>query len=209
MNTPDLLPDNAEIRADIAAAAIAAPPTYVLLDADPRVVALAAPLTDDQVLAVMRAAHHRWAGIDDPFTPPESAEDTRSWLIETFTLDIASGGAGEIAHFQELIALATQEWRTPAGAATPPVDLRVAPLVAALSDAQVADVLRQMNEAWSPEEDLDTLLGSPAENRRLVTDTAVLNIAMGGEAEFAELAAFAAVARAAHPAPAATQAQPL
>jgi len=37
----------------------------------------------------------------------------------------------------------------------------------------------------------------------LVTDTAVLNIAMGGEAEFAELSAFAAVARAAHPAPSA------
>jgi hypothetical protein len=83
-----------------------------------------------------------------------------------------------------------------------PIDPRVQPFVDALTDAQILDVLRQMNEAWSPEEDVDFLLGTPESNRTLVVETFVMNIGMGGPQEFDPLEAFAATARAAFPAPA-------
>ncbi len=80
-----------------------------------------------------------------------------------------------------------------------PVDPRVAPLVATLTDAQVANVLCQMNAAWTPDMDAAEVLGSPAENRTLVIETFTLNIGMGGEPAFAVLESFAAIARAAEP----------
>ena len=81
-----------------------------------------------------------------------------------------------------------------------PVDPRVEPLVATLTDAQVANVLCQMNAAWSPDMDVAEVLGSPASNRTLVVATFTLNIGMGGEPEYTTLESFAAIARAAEPA---------
>ena len=81
-----------------------------------------------------------------------------------------------------------------------PIDPRVQPVVDALTDAQVADVLRQMNDAWTPDDDLDFLLSTPAGNRATVIETFVLNIGMGGALEFAPLERFAAAARLACPA---------
>ncbi|MBX0329095.1 hypothetical protein K2Z83_15565 [Oscillochloris sp. ZM17-4] len=76
-------------------------------------------------------------------------------------------------------------------------DPRIPPLIAALNDNQVATVLRQMCEAWTPEENPDDLVaGGPDNNRGLLLEVAGMNVAMGGEPEFATLKAFIARATA-------------
>ncbi|RRR75483.1 MAG: hypothetical protein EI684_04570 [Candidatus Viridilinea halotolerans] len=81
-----------------------------------------------------------------------------------------------------------------------PLDPRLAPLVATLTDDQAAHVLALMNGAFSPDEALDALLGTPDENRSLLLSTMALNMAMGGEAEFSLCEAFVAQSRLAFPA---------
>lgn len=85
----------------------------------------------------------------------------------------------------------------PAAVAAFTPDPRVVALLAALSDAEVEHVLRQMNAAWSPEEDADILVGTPQANRDLIQSTVAMNMAMAPdrEAEFVELECFAESAR--------------
>ncbi|MEI7770106.1 MAG: hypothetical protein WCI67_08975 [Chloroflexales bacterium] len=86
-----------------------------------------------------------------------------------------------------------------------PVDPRIGPLVESLSDAQAEHVLRQMSAAWSPDEETDFLIGSPASNRATIAETTVMNMASASspasgsspEAEFATLEGFVAIAIAA------------
>lgn len=92
----------------------------------------------------------------------------------------------------------------PVALAAMPVDPRIAPLVAALTDDEAARVLRQMNAAWCPDEDADMLIGTPGANRALIAETIVLNMATASspnvastpEAEFAALESFVAHVRA-------------
>jgi hypothetical protein len=62
-----------------------------------------------------------------------------------------------------------------------------------LTDAQVAGVLRQACEEWSPGEDPAALLSTPEGNRVLLLDVSAANMAMGvADEELATLARFAA-----------------
>jgi hypothetical protein len=86
-----------------------------------------------------------------------------------------------------------------------PVDPRIGPLVASLTDAQAEHVLRQMSAAWTPDEDADFLISTPDSNRASIAETTVMNMACASsptsgsspEAEFATLEGFVAIAIAA------------
>lgn len=93
----------------------------------------------------------------------------------------------------------------PVALASMPVDPRIAPLVAALTDDEAARVLLLMNAEWcSDDEDGTDLIGTPAANRALIAETIVMNMATASsphvastpEAEFAALETFIARARA-------------
>ncbi|NNJ12120.1 hypothetical protein EKD04_017455 [Chloroflexales bacterium ZM16-3] len=80
---------------------------------------------------------------------------------------------------------------------TPLFDPRIAVAIADLSDDEVADVLRQMCRAWTPDEDPeDMVAGNPANTRGLVIEVAGMNVSYGGEAEFETLNGFIAQATA-------------
>lgn len=79
-------------------------------------------------------------------------------------------------------------------------DPRVVAIVDGLTTDQVADVLRQMNAAWTPDEDPEKLLSTPEGNRGLLIEVASMNLGMGGEDEIASLIEMADFARRAHPA---------
>lgn len=163
-------------------------------------------LTDDQVAHVLRADHERWddAQVADArvLTTPDA---NRRRLSDRFAQALAIGHEPtELARFQTLADAAWLAHPQPlrAVAAPFPVDPRVTPLVATLTDEQVAHVLRTMYRTWCSDEDPESFLSSPEQNRAAVSDTCVLNIGMGGELEFVTLEQFVAAARAAHPCPA-------
>lgn len=172
-------------------------PTTLLPDHH-AILPLIAVLTDAQVIHVLRQDHDLWD--DDQFASVLSTpEHNRRLLRDHFAHAVAVGdAAAELARFQVFITTACRALPAPprpGAVATFPIDARVQPLVDGLSDAQVEDVLGQMNDAWTPQEALEYLLGTPALNRAVLIETFTLNIGMGGETEFATLERFAAVAR--------------